>query len=134
DAGSRNTTRPGNRRHRRGRWCVCTRSAPARMGGAAVTVQRAGAGGSTVQKGGAGAMHIRDIQVHVVNVPLTVPFTSSLGTRAGTTRTVVQVRTDTGLDGLGESLRGQPTAALVERHKHLLIGEDPFELERIRAK
>jgi glucarate dehydratase len=79
-------------------------------------------------------MRIIDIQVRVVKVPLTSPFASSLGTRSGTTRTVVRLRTDTGLEGLGETLRGTPTADLVERHKHLLLGEDPFELERILAR
>ena len=79
-------------------------------------------------------MHIQDIQAFVVNVPFTTQFTSSFASKSGTTRTVVRVRTDTGLEGWGETLRGHPTFALIERHKHLLIGEDPFELERILAR
>lgn len=80
------------------------------------------------------SMRITDIQVYVVNVPLTTAFASSFATKSGTTRTVIRMHTDAGLEGIGESLRGRPTADLVERHKCLLIGEDPFEIEKILAK
>lgn len=79
-------------------------------------------------------MRITDLKIHVVNVPFTTVFASTLQRRLGTTRVVVRVSSDNGLEGLGESMRGKPVAQLVERHKHLLIGEDPFEIERILAK
>ena len=79
-------------------------------------------------------MRITDVRTYVVNVPLAVPFSSSFATNSGTTRTIVRLLTDEGIEGIGESLRGKPTADLVERHRELVIGEDPFEIERILAK
>lgn len=78
-------------------------------------------------------MRITGVQIHVVNVPFKTVFASTLQQRRGTTRVVVRVSTDSGLEGLGESMRGRPVAQLVERHKHLLIGQDPFNIERILA-
>lgn len=79
-------------------------------------------------------MQITDLRVHIVNVPFKTVFASTLQQRRGTTRVVVRIATDSGLEGVGESMRGRPVAQLVERHKHLLIGEDPFEIERILTK
>lgn len=79
-------------------------------------------------------MRITELKVHVVNVPFTTVFASTLQQRRGTTRVVVRALTDEGLEGLGESMRGRPVAQLVERHKHLLVGEDPFEIERLLAR
>ncbi len=79
-------------------------------------------------------MRITGLRIHVINVPFTMVFASTLQKRPGTTRVVVRVQTDDGLEGLGESMRGRPVAQLVERHKHLLIGEDPFDIERILAR
>jgi glucarate dehydratase len=79
-------------------------------------------------------MKITSLRVHVVNVPFKTLFASTFQQRRGTTRVVVRVTTDGGLEGVGESMRGKPVAQLIERHKHLLIGEDPFEIERILNK
>lgn len=79
-------------------------------------------------------MRITELKVHIVNVPFTTVFASTLQQRRGTTRVVVRVLTDEGLEGLGESMRGRPVAQLVERHKHLLVGEDPFDIERLLAR
>lgn len=79
-------------------------------------------------------MLVTGVKIHVVNVPFKRTFASTLQNRRGTTRVVVRVRTDAGLEGLGESMRGRPVAHLVERHKDLLIGESPFDIERILAK
>lgn len=76
-------------------------------------------------------MRIHNITVRVVNVPLTSAFQSSFDRRTGTTRTVVRLETDEGLVGWGETFRGSPTAALIERHRDLVIGRDPFQLERL---
>ena len=69
-------------------------------------------------------MRIADIDVWVVNVPLTRSFSSSFETKAGTTRTVLRIRTDDGLEGWGETMHGRPTAALIERIKERVVGVD----------
>lgn len=70
-------------------------------------------------------MQIAAIDVWVVNVPLVNAFTSSFETKRATTRTVLRVRSDEGLEGWGETMQGSPTAAIVERVKGELIGLDP---------
>ncbi|WP_028927819.1 mandelate racemase/muconate lactonizing enzyme family protein [Pseudonocardia acaciae] len=75
-------------------------------------------------------MKIDDLTVWTVNVPYNRPFTSSFEVRAGTTRTVVRLRTDDGLEGWGETMHGRPVAAIVERIFPRLRGVDPFALER----
>ena len=79
-------------------------------------------------------MRISSIQVHVVNVPFRKVFASTFQTRRGTTRVVVRLMTDDGLEGLGESMRGRVVADLVERHKHLAIGGDAFDIEPLLEK
>lgn len=54
-------------------------------------------------------MKITDVDVHVVNLPLVNPFTSSFETKTGETRTVVRIRTDTGVEGWGETMWGLPS-------------------------
>ena len=70
-------------------------------------------------------MRVADIDVWVVNVPLTTTFASSFEAKSGTTRTVVRVRTDDGRAGWGETMNGRPTAALVTRIKDQFVGLDP---------
>ena len=74
-------------------------------------------------------MKITTIETTVVRVPLAVPFSSSVGTRAETTRTVVRIQTDTGLEGIGETFRGQETAAVIQQLAPQLIGTDPTQIE-----
>jgi glucarate dehydratase len=87
----------------------------------------------TAKRKGTG-VRIQKIETFVVNVPFTTNFASSFDARSGTTRTIIRVEADSGHEGWGETLRGEPTRNLIERHKSLLIGEDPFELERILEK
>lgn len=67
-------------------------------------------------------MRITAMTVQVVNIPLTTTWQTSFDRRTGTTRTVVRLETDTGLVGWGETFRGSPTAALIERYRDILIG------------
>ncbi len=79
-------------------------------------------------------MKIADVTTWVVNVPLTTTFTSSLGRKQGTTRTVVRLRTDDGAEGWGETMNGRPVAALVDKLAPIVKEHSPFELESLRAK
>jgi len=79
-------------------------------------------------------VRITDVTTWVVNVPLVNPFTSSFETKAGTTRTVVRLRTDDGLEGWGETMSGQPVSALVERLTPQLVGYSAFDLEAMHQR
>jgi len=79
-------------------------------------------------------MKITEADVWVVNLPLTNPFTSSFETKTGETRTVVRIRTDTGVEGWGETMWGAPVAALVRKLAVELIGTSPFALEAFHRK
>lgn len=80
------------------------------------------------------SMKITDVDVHVVNLPLVNPFTSSFETKTGETRTVVRIRTDTGVEGWGETMWGRPVAAIVKILAEDLIGMSPFALEAFHRK
>ncbi|SEN94891.1 mandelate racemase/muconate lactonizing enzyme family protein [Actinacidiphila rubida] len=79
-------------------------------------------------------MKIVDVDVWVVNLPLVNPFTSSFETKTGETRTVVRIRTDSGVEGWGETMWGRPVAAIVESLRKDLIGTSPFALESFHRK
>jgi len=79
-------------------------------------------------------MKIIDVKATPVVVPFEAPVRWSFGVRTGTTRTIVKVFTDEGIVGLGETYGGRPTALGIENLKHLVIGEDPFNVERIVSK
>ncbi|MGW3607089.1 mandelate racemase/muconate lactonizing enzyme family protein [Micromonospora sp. NPDC005161] len=79
-------------------------------------------------------MRITAMTVQVVNIPLTTTWHTSFDRRTGTTRTVVRLETDTGLVGWGETFRGSPTAALIERYRDILIGWNPYQLEKLRTR
>ena len=80
-------------------------------------------------------MKISKIEVSVVNVPFVAPIRWSGGANADWTRLVIQMHTDDGLLGLGETLGGEVTKALIETEiAAMFLGEDPFDLERILSK
>jgi len=79
-------------------------------------------------------MKITDVEPIVVTVPFEAPIRWAFGVRTGTTRTIVKVSTDEGIVGLGETYGGRVTALVIENLKPLVIGEDPFKIERIVSK
>jgi glucarate dehydratase len=79
-------------------------------------------------------MKITDVDVQVVNLPLTNPFTSSFETKTGETRTVVRLRTDTGAEGWGETMWGRPVAELARKLGAELVGTSPFALEAFHRR
>ncbi|OZM83280.1 mandelate racemase/muconate lactonizing enzyme family protein [Pseudonocardia sp. MH-G8] len=79
-------------------------------------------------------MKITDVDVQVVNLPLTNPFTSSFETKTGETRTIVSIRTDSGVTGWGETMWGRPVAELVRRLAADLVGTSPFALEAFHRR
>lgn len=77
-------------------------------------------------------MRITNIKATAVNVPLAAPIRWSWGVRRETTRLIIQVETDEGICGLGETM-GRVGADSVHYESRKLIGEDPFNVERILA-
>jgi L-alanine-DL-glutamate epimerase-like enolase superfamily enzyme len=73
-------------------------------------------------------MKVTELKVHVVSVPFTEPETWRYGRLWGLTSAIVEVETDEGVTGIGESL-GSPLIALVvqaiEAMRPWLVGEDP---------
>jgi glucarate dehydratase len=80
-------------------------------------------------------MRITAIEVTPVNVPFVAPIRWSGGANADWTRLIVQMRTDEGLVGLGETLGGGVTKALIDTEiAPMFLGEDPFDLVRMLGK
>ncbi|HXV25638.1 MAG TPA: enolase C-terminal domain-like protein [Alphaproteobacteria bacterium] len=80
-------------------------------------------------------MRIIEIKVTTVNVPFVAPIRWSGGANEDWTRLVIEMRTDDGLVGLGETLGGSVTKALIDTEiAPMFLGENPFDLERMISK
>lgn len=80
-------------------------------------------------------MRISSVKVTTVNVPFVAPIRWAGGANADWTRLIIEMETDEGLIGLGETLGGDVTKALIDTEiAAMFLGEDPFNLERILAK
>ncbi|MBI0384054.1 hypothetical protein JBE27_49315, partial [Streptomyces albiflaviniger] len=79
-------------------------------------------------------MKIVDIRATPVTVPLTRPLRWSFGVETATTRTVVELITDEGLVGIGETRGGDEIVRALELHRDLYIGVDPLEVWRITRR
>lgn len=83
-------------------------------------------------------MKITSVSLFPVTIPLTEPIRWSFGTRFHTSKLYIKVTTDTGLVGWGEG-SGPMAMKAVEAQidvsiRSLLIGENPFDVERIIRK
>ncbi|HEX9770095.1 MAG TPA: enolase C-terminal domain-like protein [Kiloniellales bacterium] len=80
-------------------------------------------------------MKIAEIKVTPVNVPFVAPIRWSGGANEDWTRLVIELRTDDGLHGLGETLGGTVTKALIDTEiAPMFMGESPFDIEKMLAK
>jgi glucarate dehydratase len=79
-------------------------------------------------------MRIVEVAITPVNIPLEAPIRWAWGVRTGVTRNVVQIRTDDGLEGLGETMGGDAIGSLARKLGASMIGADPFALETILAR
>ena len=77
-------------------------------------------------------MKITKVTATAVNVPLVAPIRWSWGVRRETTRLIIQIETDEGITGIGETM-GRVGAENVHYEAAKIIGENPFDLERILA-
>jgi L-alanine-DL-glutamate epimerase-like enolase superfamily enzyme len=83
-------------------------------------------------------MEITDVKSTLVSVAYKKPETWGHGVREGLTTVIVEVFTDEGIIGVGESPCMRPTAeltkAIVDDVKPLILKEDPFDIERISLR
>lgn len=78
-------------------------------------------------------MRIVELAVAQVAVPIEAPLRHSYGVHDTFVRTLIQLFTDDGLVGLGETSGRLPTTQ-IKAVTARIMGEDPFDLERIRMK
>jgi glucarate dehydratase len=79
-------------------------------------------------------MKIVDIRATAVTVPLHRPVRWSFGVETATTRTIVELITDEGLIGIGETRGGDEVVQALKLHRDLYIGVDPLEVGRITRR
>lgn len=79
-------------------------------------------------------MRIVDVRATPVTVPLKRPLRWSFGVEVTTTRTIVELITDEGLVGIGETRGGDEIVRAIELHRDLFIGLDPLEVGRITRR
>ena len=79
-------------------------------------------------------MKITDLKTTLVSVPHTEPEFISTGMRKGVTQCLIELETDEGVTGLGESIC-RPNAPVIEAAvqscKPLLVGSDPNNIEAV---
>lgn len=80
-------------------------------------------------------MKIIDIKAHLVTVPYIEPNMLSVATITKGSSIIIQAYTDEGIVGIGETRGFTHTMAMIESEVvPLVIGEDPFDIEKILLK
>ena len=83
-------------------------------------------------------MKITDLKTTILSVPFAKPTFWPFGRWEGMTVVVIELETDEGITGLGESVCLQNSAeavnAVIESAKPLLMGQDPFDTEWIAKR
>ena len=72
-------------------------------------------------------MKIVDLRATPVTVPAEAPWRWSMGIETGTTRTIIELITDEGIVGIGETYGGVRTVEALEIAKPFIVGLDPLE-------
>ena len=72
-------------------------------------------------------MKITDLRVTSVTVPMEAPLRWSLGVETGTTRGIVEVATDEGITGIGETYGGPVVEHAIATARPFVLGLDPLE-------
>lgn len=80
-------------------------------------------------------MKVIDIKAHLVTVPYIEPNMLSVATITKGSSIIIQAYTDEGIVGIGETRGFTHTMAMIESEVvPLVIGEDPFDIEKILLK
>jgi len=72
-------------------------------------------------------MKVVDLTGTPVTVPAEAPWRWSMGVETGTTRTIIEVTTDEGVVGIGETYGGAATLLALETARPFVLGLDPLE-------
>ena len=72
-------------------------------------------------------MKVVDLRGTPVTVPAEAPWRWSMGVETGTTRTIIELTTDEGIVGIGETYGGAATLLALETAKPFVLGLDPLE-------
>lgn len=72
-------------------------------------------------------MKVTDIRVTPVLVPLEAPLRWSMGVETGTARAIIEVETDEGVVGIGETYGGNEIVHAVETARPFVLGIDPLQ-------
>ena len=72
-------------------------------------------------------MKIVDLRATPVTVPAEAPWRWSMGIETGTTRTIIELVTDEGIVGIGETYGGARTVDALNIAKPFIVGLDPLE-------
>ncbi len=78
-------------------------------------------------------MRITNIKARTLFIPIAAPTRHSYGSPDGYVRTIVELQTDEGITGLGETA-GEINNSSFDAVRSFVIGEDPFNLEKIRIQ
>lgn len=76
-------------------------------------------------------MRIVDVKTTPVYVPMEAPLLWSMGVENGTTRTIIELVTDEGIVGIGETVGGASMAQRIQEAKPLFMDLDPFEVQTL---
>ena len=83
-------------------------------------------------------MKITSLKMHILNIKYDKPEIWVYGVRKGSTPLIIEIKTDDGLVGYGESRAPFSTQSLKTIIENdiipLLIGENPFDIEKIEKK
>lgn len=79
-------------------------------------------------------MKVTGIKVTPVTVPLEAPLRWSMGVETGTTRAIIEVTTDEGITGYGETYGGNAIEHSIEAAKPFVLGLDPLEIGILSQK
>jgi glucarate dehydratase len=77
---------------------------------------------------------IVQVKATAVTIPLKKPVRWSYGIEVSTTRVIVELITDEGIVGIGETRGGDEVVQSIELNKDLFIGVDPLEVNRIARR
>src|SRR5919201_1153832 len=73
-------------------------------------------------------MRIIDLKVTTVTVPMEAPLRWSMGIETGTTRGIIEVHTDEGIVGIGETYGGNAIEHAIETARPYVLGLDPLDI------
>ena len=73
-------------------------------------------------------MRVTDLKVTPVTVPVEAPLRWSMGVETGTTRAIIELFTDEGIIGIGETYGGNSVEHAIETARQFVVGLDPMDV------